>query len=151
MMLPTHQEMDMRAHQIMTRNVLTVSPVTSVEVAAKTMLEHRISGLPVLDVSGDLVGIVSERDFLRRAEIGTQRKRPRWLQFFLSPRTSADEFVHERGRSVEDIMTPDPITVEEETPLEDIVALMETKSVKRLPVVRGRRLVGIVTRANLMQ
>jgi CBS-domain-containing membrane protein len=143
--------MDMRAHQIMTRNVLTVSPVTSVEVAAKTMLEHRISGLPVLDVSGDLVGIVSERDFLRRAEIGTQRKRPRWLQFFLSPHTSADEFVHERGRSVEDIMTLDPITVEEETSLEDIVALMEKKSVKRLPVVSGRRLVGIITRANLMQ
>ncbi|KAA0074148.1 CBS domain-containing protein [Tardiphaga sp. P9-11] len=141
----------MRAHQIMTRNVLTVSPNTTVEVAAKTMLDHHISGLPVLDMSGNLVGIVSERDFLRRAEIGTQRKRPRWLQFFMSPGSVADDFVHERGRAVSDVMTSDPITVTESMPLTDVVALMEKKNVKRLPVVNGRRLVGIITRANLMQ
>ena len=141
----------MRAHQIMTKNVLTVSPVTSLEAAAQTMLAHRISGLPVLNMSGELVGIASERDFLRRAEIGTQRKRPRWLQFFTSPGTAASEFVHERGRLVRDIMTLDPITVDEQTPLADIVALMEKKRVKRLPVVRDRQLVGIITRANLMQ
>lgn len=141
----------MRAHQIMTRNVLTVSPDTAVETAVNKMLENHISGLPVVNISGDLVGIVSERDFLRRAEIGTQRKRPRWLQFFLSPGASADDFVHERGRLVQDVMTRDPVTVTEETPLADIVALMEKKNVKRLPVVRGRLLVGIVTRANLMR
>ncbi|SEI19569.1 CBS domain-containing protein [Tardiphaga sp. OK245] len=141
----------MRAHQIMTRNVLTVSPVTSVETAANTMLEHHISGLPVLNMSGELVGIVSERDFLRRAEIGTQRKRPRWLQFFMSPGALADDFVRERGRSVSDVMTPDPVTVSEDETLDDIVALMEKKNVKRLPVTRGRQLVGIITRANLMR
>lgn len=141
----------MRAHQIMTKNVLTVSPVTSLEAAAKTMLTHRISGLPVLNMSGELVGIVSERDFLRRAEIGTQRQRPRWLQLLRSPGTAASEFVHERGKLVKDIMTLDPVTVDEQTPLADIVALMEKKHVKRLPVVHERKLVGIITRANLMQ
>lgn len=141
----------MRAHQIMTRNVLAVSPTTSVEAAAKTMLEHHISGLPVLDMSGNLVGILSERDFLRRAEIGTQRKRSRWLQFFMTPGAAADDFVHERGRTVADVMTSDPITVIESTPLTDVVALMEKNNVKRLPVVNGRKLVGIITRANLMQ
>lgn len=93
----------MRAHQIMTRNVLMVSPDTAVETTANKMLENHISGLPVVNMSGDLVGIVSERDFLRRAEIGTQRKRPRWLQFFLSPGASAADFVHERGRLVQDV------------------------------------------------
>jgi CBS domain-containing protein len=141
----------MRAHQIMTKNVLTVSPVTSVDTAVKLMLEHHISGLPVLNISGELVGIVSERDFLHRAEIGTQRKRPRWLQFFMSPGATADDFVHERGRSVSDVMTSDPVTVSEDATLDEIVALMEKKNVKRLPVVRGRQLVGIITRANLMQ
>lgn len=141
----------MRAHQIMTRGVLTVSPETSVETAAKMMLENHISGLPVLDKSGDLVGIVSERDFLRRAEIGTQRKRPRWLQFFLSPGAAADNFVHERGRLVGDVMTSRPVTVTEDTTLEQIVALMEEKNIKRVPVLRDRKLVGIVTRSNLMR
>ena len=141
----------MRAHQIMTRNVLTVSSDTSVEAAAKMMIDHHISGLPVLDMSGELIGIVSESDFLRRAEIGTPRKRPRWLQFFMSLGATAEEFVRERGRLVSDIMTRDPVTVSEANTLDEIVTLMEKKNVKRLPVVRGNQLVGIITRANLMQ
>lgn len=142
----------MRAHQIMTRNVLSVSPDTSMEEAAKLMLENHISGLPVLDKSGELVGIVSERDFLRRAEIGTQRKRPRWLQFFMTTGAAADDFVRERGRMVSDVMTRNPVTVLEKDTLDEIVTLMEKNNVKRLPVVQaGRHLVGIITRANLMR
>jgi len=141
----------MRAHHIMTRNVITVSPDTSIAAAADAMLEHHVSGLPVLDASNQLVGIVSEGDFLRRSEIGTQRKRPRWLQFFLGPGHSADDFVHERGRKVEDVMTRDPVTVDEATPLEELVRLMEKGGIKRLPVLRDKILVGIVTRANLLQ
>ena len=87
----------MRAHQIMTRNALTVLPETPLLEAAHKMLENHVSGLPVLDASGKLVGIVSEGDFLRRSEIGTQQKRPRWLQYFLSPAHSANNFIHERG------------------------------------------------------
>ena len=141
----------MRAHQIMTRDVITVTPHTTIEEAAKIMLETRISGLPVMDDAGRLVGIVSESDFLRRSEIGTGRKRPAWLQFFMGPGKAASEFVQERGRKVEDVMTRDPITVGEETPLEDLVRLMEKNDIKRLPVMSGRTLKGIVTRSNLLQ
>lgn len=141
----------MRAHQIMTRNVKTVSPEASVETAARTMLDNHFSGLPVVNMSGDLVGIVSERDFLRRAEIGTQRKRPRWLQFFTSPGTTAADFVHERGRLVSDVMTQNPVTAGEDDTLDEIVTSMEKNNVKRLPIVRGRKLIGIITRANLMR
>jgi CBS domain-containing protein len=141
----------MRAHQIMTRQVLSVGPDTPVLEAANTMLQQHISGLPVVDKSGKLVGIVSEGDFIRRAEIGTGRKRGRWLKFLIGPGKSASEFVHEQGRKVSEVMTPEPYTVTEDTPLEDIVQLMEKKNVKRLPVMRGDVIVGIVTRSNLLQ
>jgi CBS domain-containing protein len=141
----------MRAHQIMSRNVITVRPDTSIVDAAKLMLEHHISGLPVLDKDGALVGIVSEGDFLRRSEIGTQRKRSRWLQFLVGPGRAANEFVQQSGRKVEDVMACEPVTVTEDTPLEELVSLMEKHDVKRLPVLRNDRLVGIVTRANLLQ
>ncbi len=141
----------MRAHQIMTRNVVTVTPETAIADAAATMLKNHISGLPVVDGKGHLVGIVSEGDFLRRFEIGTQRKRPNWLQFFLGPGREAKEFVQERGRKVGEVMTPEPVTVTEETTLEELVQTMEGHSVKRLPVMSDDRLVGIVTRANLLR
>ncbi|MBV5271888.1 MAG: CBS domain-containing protein [Afipia sp.] len=141
----------MRAHQIMTRQVLSVGPNTPVLEAANMMLQQHISGLPVVDKSGKLVGIVSEGDFIRRAEIGTGRKRGRWLKFLIGPGKSASEFVHEQGRKVHEVMTPEPYTVTEDTPLEDIVQLMEKKNVKRLPVMRGDAIVGIVTRSNLLQ
>ena len=141
----------MRAHQIMTKDVVTVTPHTSIEDAAKIMLQTHISGLPVLDDTGKLVGIVSESDFLRRSEIGTGRKRPAWLQFLIGPGRAATDFVHERGRKVEDVMTENPITVDEETPLEDLVRLMEKNGIKRLPVMSGNTIKGIVTRSNLLQ
>jgi CBS domain-containing protein len=141
----------MRAHQIMTRNVITVRPDSSIVDAAKLMLEHHVSGLPVLDKDGALVGIVSEGDFLRRSEIGTQRKRPRWLQYLMSPGRAANEFVHQSGRKVEEIMAREPVTVTEDTQLEELVSLMEKHDIKRLPVMCDDRLVGIVTRANLLQ
>jgi len=141
----------MRAHQIMTRNVITVRPGTSIVEAAKRMLDSHVSGLPVVDEGGKLTGIVSEGDFLRRSEIGTQRRRPSWLQFFIGPDRAAREFVHQSGRKVEEVMTRDPLVVSEDATLEDLVRLMEKKNVKRLPVMRNDRLVGIVTRANLLQ
>ena len=141
----------MRAHQIMTRQVITIAAGASIVDAANIMLDKHISGLPVVDQAGRLVGIVSQGDFLRRAEIGTQRKRGRWLKFLLGPGRAASDFVRERGRKVGEIMTPDPCTVTEDAKLEDIVALMERNHVKRLPVLRGDQLAGIVTRTNLLQ
>jgi CBS domain-containing protein len=141
----------MRAHQIMTRQVITIAAGASIVDAANIMLDKHISGLPVVDDAGAVVGIVSQGDFIRRAEIGTERKRGRWLKFLVGPGAAASDFVRERGRKVEEIMTPDPCTVTEDATLEDIVELMERNHIKRLPVLRGDRLVGIVTRTNLLQ
>jgi CBS domain-containing protein len=141
----------MRTHQIMTRKVISVGTAASIVEAANIMLENHVSGLPVIDETGRLVGIVSQGDFLRRAEIGTQRKRGRWLKFLLGAGKVASDFVHERGRKVGEVMTPEPVTVTENATLEEIVELMERNNVKRLPVVRGDKLVGIVTRSNLLQ
>jgi CBS domain-containing protein len=141
----------MRAHQIMTRRVLTVVAGTSIVQAANIMLKNHVSGLPVVDHTGKLVGIVSQGDFIRRAAIGTQRKRARWLKLLLGPGAVASDFVHERGRKVGEVMTLEPHTVAEDATLEDVVQLMERNNVKRLPVMRADRLVGIVTRSNLLQ
>jgi CBS domain-containing protein len=141
----------MRAHQIMTRSVITVTPETTIVDAANLMLQRHISGLPVVDTNGTLVGIVSEGDFIRRSEIGTGRKRGRWLRFILGPGKSASDFVHEHARKVSEVMTKSPLTITEDTALADIVAMMERNNVKRLPVVRGDKVVGIVSRANLLQ
>src|ERR1700739_1279438 len=141
----------MRAHQIMTRPVITVTPETTIIEAANTMLQRHVSGLPVVDAAGKLVGIISEGDFIRRSEIGTQRRRGRFLKFILGSGKEATDFVHEHGRRVAEIMTPDPLTINEDTDLETIVELMEKNGVKRLPVMHGDKLVGIVSRSNLLQ
>jgi CBS domain-containing protein len=141
----------MRAHQIMTRPVITVTPETTIAEAANTMLQRHISGLPVVDAAGKLVGIVSEGDFIHRGEIGTERKRGRFLRFILGPGKEAADFVREQGRRIAEIMTPEPLSIEESTDLEKIVELMEKNHVKRLPVTRGDKLVGIVSRSNLLQ
>ncbi|QWG19299.1 CBS domain-containing protein [Bradyrhizobium sediminis] len=141
----------MRAHQIMTRRVITVRPETPILEAANLMLREHIGGLPVTSETGKLIGIISEGDFIRRKEIGTQRKRGRWLGILLGPGESALDFVHEQGRKVGEIMTSDIHTATEDMPLEDIVQLIERQNVKRLPVVRGDVLVGIVTRSDLLR
>jgi CBS domain-containing protein len=141
----------MRAHQIITRPVITVTPETTIVEAANTMLKRRVSGLPVVSTTGKLVGIISEGDFIRRSEIGTGRKRGRFLKFILGSGKAATDFVHEHGGKVGEIMTSEPLTITEDTDLEQIVRLMERNSVKRLPVMRGGKVVGIVTRANLLQ
>ncbi|MCB1413428.1 MAG: CBS domain-containing protein [Xanthobacteraceae bacterium] len=140
----------MQTRQIMTQNVITVAPETPVAEAAKVMLDNHISGLPVI-ADGRLVGIVTEGDFLRREEIGTARKRSKWLQLILGIGRDAEDFVHAHGRTVADVMTRDPVTVNEDTSLQDLVATMENHHVKRLPVMRDGKLVGIVARANLLR
>jgi len=135
----------------MTPNVLSVTPDESVFVAARLMLQKKISGLPVVDGGGNLVGIVSEGDFLRRAETGTKRHRPKWMEFFLGSGRLAEDYVQASGRKVRDVMTEEVRTVRPAAPLEDVVQLMERHHIKRVPVVEGGRIVGIVTRANLLR
>jgi CBS domain-containing protein len=140
----------MRARDVMTRNVISVAANETVVNAARIMLQNRISGLPVVDADGDLVGIVTEGDFLRRGELGTERRRPKWLEFLPGPGRMAEEYVHASGRKVEDVMTSEPATVAEDDALGTVVQLMKCRRIKRLPVLRDGRIVGIVSRANLM-
>jgi CBS domain-containing protein len=140
----------MKAGDVMTRRVVSVVPEATVLEAIRLMLQNHISGLPVIDASGKLVGVVTEGDFLRRAETGTQTKRSRWLELLAGPRKLAEDYVHSHGRQVADVMTPDPVTVTEDTALEDVVRIMERHRIKRLPVMRGKAVIGIVSRANLM-
>jgi CBS-domain-containing membrane protein len=114
------------------------------------MLQNKISGLPVIDGSGKLVGIVTEGDFLRRSEIGTQRRRSRWIEFLIGPGRLADEYSRSSSRNIGEIMTHDVYTVDPDATLEQIVRVMERHRVKRVPVVEGEKVVGIVTRANLL-
>jgi CBS domain-containing protein len=140
----------MQVRDVMTRNVISVAANETVVNAARIMLQNRISGLPVVDADGDLVGIVTEGDFLRRGELGTERRRPKWLEFLLGPGRMAQEYVHASGRKVEDVMTSEPATVAEDDALSTAVQLMECRRIKRLPVLRDGKIVGIVSRANLM-
>jgi CBS domain-containing protein len=134
----------------MTWGAITVEPEASVARAVRLMLQNKISGLPVVDGQGQLVGMVTEGDFLRRGELGTQRQRPRWLEFLLGPGRLAAEYVRSSGQKVIEIMTIEPKTVTPDTPLDEIVRLMERHRIKRLPVVQDGKLVGIVSRANLL-
>ena len=141
----------MIASDVMTRAVVSVPPNASIIEALRLMLEQRISGLPVVDEVGRLAGILTEGDLLRRSEIGTERQRPSWLEFLRGASAQADDYVHSHGRVVEELMTSDVVTAGETTPLADIVQLMEQKHVKRIPIVTDDRLVGIVSRADLLR
>jgi CBS domain-containing protein len=133
-----------------TSPVVSVEPESSVLEAVRIMLQRHISGLPVIDKQGRLSGVVTEGDFLRRAETGTEHQLPRWLEFLLGPGRLAEEYTRSHGRKVYEIMTTDAVTVTEEVPLGEVVRLMEKRRIKRLPVVRGNEVIGIVTRANLV-
>jgi CBS domain-containing protein len=141
----------MNASDVMTHNVVSAEQNAPIGDAINLMLDRRISGLPVVDGSGKVVGMLTEGDLLRRAETRTERQRPRWLEFLLGPIRLADEYVRAHGRKVGEIMTEDVVSVTEDTPLAEIVQLMERHRIKRLPVLRGDVLVGIVSRADLVR
>jgi CBS domain-containing protein len=140
----------MKAKDVMTRTIISVDPNATVLQAARLMLQHHISGLPVINEAGQLVGILSEGDFLRRRETHTERQRPRWLEFLMGPGRIADDYTHSHGTKVSEVMTAEVRTVGEDASLEKVVELMERHRIKRVPVVRGREVVGIISRANIM-
>ena len=140
----------MKAKDVMTVGVVTVAEGASVIEAVRLMLQRKISGLPVVDAAGALVGMVTEGDFLRRSELGTERKAPRWIEFLTGPGPAAEKYVQARGRKVRDVMTGEVYTADEDTPLSEIVETMERYRIKRVPVMRAGKLIGIVTRANLL-
>lgn len=140
----------MKAGEIMTREVVSVSPDTPVTDVARLMIDHGISGVPVID-RGKIVGIVTENDLLRRVELGSQRTRPRWLEFLTSSDTLVAEYIKSRGRTARDVMTPNVITVPPDTAVAAIADILESRHIKRVPVVDGDKMVGIISRANLVQ
>lgn len=141
----------MKASDVMTREVLTVGRDTAVAEAIRLMLDNRVSGVPVLDDRGIMVGILTEGDLLRRSETGTERHRPRWVEVLMGPGRMAGEYVRTHGRRVEELMTHKVVSVTEDTPLDEIVAVMERRRIKRLPVLDGETLVGMVSRADLLR
>jgi CBS-domain-containing membrane protein len=140
----------MRVGDIMSQEVISVKSNTTVKDAAQIMLNLQISGLPVLDDKGALIGIVTEGDLLRRVEAGTERRRSHWLECLVTPGTLAREYVQAHGRKLCEVMTKDVVTVTEDHELSEAVDLMEQRHVKRLPVVRDGKVVGMLSRANLL-
>jgi CBS domain-containing protein len=141
----------MNAADVMVRDVITVGPDTSVAEAAKLMAENDVSALPVVDDHKQLIGIISEADLMRRAEIGTEIRHPWWIEAMIPATTLATEFTKSHGKRVEELMSPDVVTATEDTPLTEIAIVLERHRIKRVPVTRGSELVGIVSRANLVQ
>jgi CBS domain-containing protein len=141
----------MRAIDVMVRDVVTVAPDTDVGIAIRLLAEHDVSALPVVDAAGNLVGVLSEADLIHRVEIDTEKHRPWWLEAVTGASTLAEEFAKSHGKRVEEIMTSGVISVSEDTPLSEIAVLSERKRIKRVPVVRDGKLVGVVSRSNLIQ
>lgn len=141
----------MKARDVMISPVITVTPQTPVREVAQLFLEKRISGAPVLNEERKLVGMVSEGDLLHRSEAGTGRQRSWWLSLLTQKETLADEYVREHGRSVADVMSHKVMTASPETPVREIARILEKNRVKRVPIVENGELVGIVSRANLIQ
>jgi CBS domain-containing protein len=140
----------MRAADVMVRNVVTVRPETDVGDAVKLLIDRDISALPVVDAAGWLVGILSEADLIRRTEINTD-KRPGWIESLFGAAQQAEEYAKSHGKRVAEVMTENVVAVAEETPLSEIATIFERRRIKRVPVTRDGRLVGIVSRSNLIQ
>ncbi len=139
----------MKVADMMTRGVVSVAPDDTMREAALLMLQYDVSGFPVVD-HGKLVGMVTEGDFLSRVEIGTERHQTRGIEFLTDPGRLAAEYAHSHGRKVREVMSTDVVTVAEDASLEDAVRLLEHHHIKRLPVVRGGAMVGILTRADIL-
>jgi CBS domain-containing protein len=141
----------MKAADVMVSAVISVRPHARVEEVASTLLANRISAVPVIDEEGKLLGIVSEGDLLRRVEAGTERRRSWWLEYLTGKQVLAAEYVKTHSHKVTDVMTRSVITATPETPLGDIATLLERNRIKRVPIVQHGKVVGIVSRANLLQ
>ena len=141
----------MKAQDVMVAPVITVKPYSSVKEVAKTLIDKRISAVPVVDDAGKLVGIISEGDLMHRSETGTERRYRWWIRLMGGDASLPADYIKAHGRKAEDIMTRNVITAAPETPLDEIAIRLEKNSIKRVPIVREGQLVGIVSRANLVQ
>jgi len=141
----------MKAADVMVSAVISVRPNARVEEVAGILLASRISAVPVIDEQGELLGIVSEGDLMRRAEAGTDRSRSWWLEYLTGKQVLAAEYVKSHSHKVTDVMTRSVITATPDTSLSEIATLLERNRIKRVPIVQNGKVVGIVSRANLLQ
>ena len=141
----------MKARDVMVTNVITVSPELDVKTVARLMVANGISAVPVTDESFNVIGIVSEGDLLHRPEIKTERKQPWWLEMLMSDQGSAIDFVKSHARQAKDVMARNVITADAETSLQEIAGVLEKNGIKRVPILEQGKLVGIVSRANIIQ
>ena len=141
----------MKAADVMVSNVITVGVNASIGEVAAILLNNNISGAPVVGEKGELVGIVSEGDLMRRPETGTSKRHSWWLELLSNERTLAAEYIKSHSRKVADVMTSDVITARPDTPLGEIAAMLERNRIKRVPIVEGGKIVGLVSRANILQ
>jgi CBS-domain-containing membrane protein len=141
----------MKARDVMTAPVITTSPGASIKSVVETFVRHQISAAPVVDANGKLVGIISEGDLLHRAEAGTEKRHPWWLRALMEPEVLANEYAKAHARKVADAMTSQVVAASPDTPIHEVAALLEKHSIKRVPIVENGQLVGVVSRANLVQ
>ena len=141
----------MKAADVMISNVITVGVDASIGEVAAILLNNHISAAPVVDENGELVGIVSEGDLIRRPEIGTSERHSWWLELISNEWASAAQYIKPHSRKVADVMTRDVITAKPDTPLGDIAAMLERNRIKRVPIVEEGKLAGLVSRANILQ
>jgi CBS domain-containing protein len=141
----------MKARDVMTTPVITVRPTASIKEVARLFLERRISAVPVVDDQDKIVGMVSEGDLIHRFEISTERRRPWWLAMIAGDEALVAEYIKAHANQVNDIMSRNVITAAPDTPLHEIAETLEKNKIKRLPIVRDRQVIGIVSRANLAQ
>ncbi|MEG2430183.1 MAG: CBS domain-containing protein [Acinetobacter sp.] len=141
----------MKACEIMTLHPVTVTEETPVREIVERLLQLRISGMPVINEKGEMTGMVTEGDLLRRKELGTEVKRPHWLAVMLSTGKLAREYTHSHASFAKEIMTPDPVSVAPDLDIENVVELMEKHHIKRVPVVQEGKLLGIITRVDIIR
>ncbi len=141
----------MKAIDVMVRDVVTVHPETSVADAVALLSKHDVSALPVVDAEGRILGIVSEADLVHRVEIGTEKHRSWWMEAVTGASALAGDFAKSHGQKVEEVMTAEVVSATEDTPLAEIATLLERHRIKRVPIVRDGKVVGVVSRSNLIQ
>lgn len=140
----------MKAKDVMTTSVVTVRPDTDVREIARRLIERNISAVPVVDAEGRVMGIVSEGDLMRRPESETERRSSWWLRLLAGSEEQAQRYVKSHGLTAGDVMTQGVVTASEEASVDELATLLEKRRIKRVPIVRDGRIVGIVSRANLL-
>lgn len=141
----------MNARDVMSRDAVTVGPQDDVSEAVRLLVDHDVSALPVVDAERRVVGILSEADLLHREETGAEKRRPWWLEAITPGSVLAMDYAKSHGRKVAEVMSDQVISADEDTPISELASILEKNRIKRVPILKDGKLVGIVSRSNLIQ